>query len=63
MKVSVYKGPEGKLSVLVQASVGGGLAPVVVPEVTLENIQEKVRPLVVAMRRPKRTQQPEPPQT
>lgn len=53
MKVSVYKGPEGKLSVLVQASPGKGRPPVVIPEVTLQNIQEKVLPLVEAMRKPK----------
>lgn len=54
MKVSIYKGPEGTLSVLAQASPGAGLVPVVIPLVTIEDIQEKVRPVVDAMRPPKR---------
>lgn len=51
MKVSVYKDEEGKLSVLVQASVGVGLAPILVGEITPGNVVEKVLPVVKSMRR------------
>lgn len=57
MKVSVYKGLEGAMSVLVQASPGAGRTPVVIEGITRENIQEKVLPVVVAMRLPKPLQQ------
>lgn len=54
MKVSVYPIEEGGFKVLVQASPGSGLAPVLVQGVTQENIKGKVLPVVAAMRRPKR---------
>lgn len=50
MKVSVYKSQEGALSVLVQASVGKGLAPIMIGGITLENLKGKVRPVIDAMR-------------
>lgn len=53
MKVSVYKDEEGSLSVLVQASLGEARAPILVGGVTLENIQEKVLPVIEAIRAPR----------
>lgn len=53
MKVSVYLGPGGALSVLVQPSPGKGRPPVMIPGVTLENLTSKVSPVVEAMRKPK----------
>lgn len=57
MKVSVYKGLDGALSVLVQASVGKGLAPVMVGGITLKNFQGKVLPVIDAMRSAKKPNQ------
>lgn len=53
MKVSVYRSEEGNLSVLVQASPGKGLAPVVLSDVTSDNVKERVKAAVDAMRGPK----------
>ncbi len=53
MKVSIYKGPEGRLTALVQSTPGKGRAPVVLNDITAENVLEKVRPVVDAMRLPR----------
>lgn len=53
MKVSVYVDEKGRLDVLVQASPGKGRSPVIVSDVTLENIVGMVGPIVTQMRRPK----------
>lgn len=58
MRVSVYRLPEGKMSVLVEASTGRGLSPVMVEGVTSENVVHKVLPLVTQMRRPKTVEVP-----
>lgn len=50
MKVSVYKEDGGALSVLLEASPGKGLAPVLVRGVTLDNITDKVSVEVEKMR-------------
>lgn len=57
MKVLVYKLETGGFSVLVQASPGKGRAPVVLNDVTLENIKGRVLPAVEAARRPKKQEQ------
>lgn len=53
MKVSVYKEDKGKQFVLVQATTGSGLPPVVLPNITKENLRELVFAEVTRMRRPK----------
>lgn len=53
MKVSVYKEDEGRQSVLVQATPGSGLPPVVLPNVTRENLRELVLAEVTRMRSPR----------
>lgn len=55
MRVSVYKLENGRQDVLVEASPGSGLAPVLIPNVTKEDIKSRVLPVVVEMRRPKQT--------
>ena len=60
MKISIYKGREGVLSALVQASVGKGRPPVVLQGITRENVREKILPLVVKMRQPKEAEQTKP---
>lgn len=59
MKVSVYRLDGGGLSVLVQASVGKGRAPVLLQGITPENVVEKVLPVVAAFRGPKKPRQEE----
>lgn len=54
MRVSVFKDEKGELSVLIQASVGRGLAPVLIKDITQENLRSKVLPVVAEMRRPKK---------
>ena len=51
MRVSIYKRENGQLDVLVEASVGRGLGPVVIQDVTPRDIKEKVLPTIQAMRR------------
>lgn len=58
MKVSVYKLETGGLTVLVQSSPGKGRAPVLLSDVTLENIKGRVLPLVEELRGPKQPQVP-----
>lgn len=53
MKVSVYKLDGGGLAVLVQASPGKGKTPVLLQEITPENIKSRVGPLLVEMGRPR----------
>ena len=53
MKVSVYAREDGLMDVLLQASAGKGLPPVLVQGVTADNTVEKVGPAIDAMRRPK----------
>lgn len=50
MKVSVYKGPDGELSVLLQASPGRGRAPVVLSNIDRARIKELVGPEIDKMR-------------
>lgn len=51
MRLSVYKGVLGELSVLVEASLGTGKPPVALPRITLENFEERVLPVIEAQRR------------
>jgi len=50
MKVSVYKSPDGRMDILVQASPGSGKSPVVVPNVTRDNLVERLGPVIDAQR-------------
>ncbi len=50
MKVSIYKLPNGKMDALVEAAVGHGKAPVLVQDVTGENIKERILPVIVHQR-------------
>lgn len=51
MKVSVYVLPEGRRDVLIQASPGSGLAPVLLQEVPRGKVSELILPVVLEMRR------------
>ena len=53
MKVSIYKHEDGKMSALVQASVGKGLPPVVIQGITPENVEEKIAATVAELRKPR----------
>lgn len=50
MRVRVFIGKEGILSVLVEPSRGKGLVPVVIQDVKLGEVVEKVGPTISAMR-------------
>jgi hypothetical protein len=54
----VYLHDNGEMSVLVEASLGKGRAPVILQQVTAENVVARVLPLVKQMARPK-AEQPE----
>lgn len=56
MRVSVYKLEDGKMDVLVESTPGKGRSPVMLPDVTREDVVERVLPLVTQMRRPKGAQ-------
>lgn len=51
MKLSIYKGERGELSVLVEASLGTGKPPVALSGITEENFVARVLPVVEAQRR------------
>lgn len=46
MKVTLYKGKAGKLSILVEAAIGHGKPPVLIPEVTRENLRGLLAPVL-----------------
>lgn len=50
MRVSVYKLEDGRMDILVEASVGHGKAPVVVQNVAHEDVVRRVGPVIVAQR-------------
>lgn len=50
MKVSVYRLPEGRVDVMVEASPGNGKAPVVLQDVKADDFTSKVLPVVEAQR-------------
>lgn len=56
MKVSVYKLEGGGMSVMVESSPGKGRAPVLLQDITPENIAAKVLPVIQQLRRPKGAQ-------
>ena len=56
MRVSVYKLDDGAMAVLVEASPGRGLSPVMLSDVTPENVEGRLTPLIEEMRRPRQTQ-------
>lgn len=62
MKVSVYKDLGSGMSILVQASIGKGLAPVMIPGITRGNLAAKLLPVLDGMRRGKRVDPAQPPQ-
>lgn len=51
MKVSVYLMEEGKMAVLVEAALGKGLSPLMIRDITPENVLEKVGPAIETYRR------------
>ncbi len=53
MLVSVYKVADGVLDVLVQASPGKGLSPVLLQAITSVDVVERVGKLVEEVRRPR----------
>lgn len=50
MKVSIYKLPEGRIDIMVEASPGNGKAPVVLQRVTKATVVEKVLPVLEAQK-------------
>lgn len=60
MKVSIYPIAGGTVDVLVQATPGKGLSPVVLLGLTRENLKTEVGKIVADMRRPKVPAQPKP---
>lgn len=53
MRISVYRLEDGEMAVLGESTPGKGRAPVMLPDITLGNIKEKVGALVTQLRRPK----------
>lgn len=60
MKVSIYPLAGGVVDVLVQATPGKGLSPVVLQGLTRENLEAEVGKIVADMRRPRVPAQPKP---
>lgn len=52
VKVYVYKLENGRRDVLVEPTLGNGKAPVLLKEVTSEDILDRVLPVIVEARRP-----------
>lgn len=50
MKVSVYKLPEGRIDIMVEAAPGHGKAPVVLQRVTKEDLVDRVLPVLAAQK-------------
>lgn len=46
MRISIYKDEEGELSVLVEAAVGHGKPPIVIPRVTKATLREQLLPVI-----------------
>lgn len=59
MRVLVYKGEKGALSVFVVPSLGKGRAPVLIQAITPGNVAELVLPVILAMRKPREPRQAE----
>jgi hypothetical protein len=57
MKVMVYLMDNREMAVLVLASPGKGLAPVMLSDITLENIEARTLPVIAAARRGRLTQE------
>lgn len=55
MRVSVYKADDGRLSIWVEPSLGRGLPPVLLRNVTEKNVKEALLPVVERLRRPEVT--------
>lgn len=53
MRVSIYKQEDGSMSAMVEASPGKGRPPVLIQDITGENVTARVAPVIDAMRRPK----------
>lgn len=60
MKVSIYKLPEGRIDIMVEAATGHGKAPVVLQGITKSTLAERIAPVLVAQqgRRKERPQGP-----
>ena len=54
MRVHIYKRDEGQLTVMVEPTHGKGLPPVLLENVTAENVAEVVGPVIAAARAPGR---------
>ena len=50
MKVSVFKLPDGRIDIMVEASPGHGKSPVVLQNVTRANLVEALGPVLDAQR-------------
>lgn len=50
MKVSVYKLPDGRIDLMVEAAPGNGKAPVVLQNVNKGNLVEQLTPVLEAQR-------------
>ena len=50
MRVTTYKAQEGKFPVLVEPAVGKGLPPVVLNDVTVETLKERLAPALRQIR-------------
>lgn len=50
MKVSIYKLPEGRIDLMVEASTGHGKAPVVLLKITKDNLAAQLAPVLDALR-------------
>lgn len=60
MKVSIYKGDGPPFAILLEASPGKGRPPVLLPQVSIEDLVGTVGPEIAAMRLPKGVSPAEP---
>lgn len=61
MRIHIFKRADGSLSVMLEPSIGKGLAPVLLQDITPDNVTEKVLPEVEKMRLPRAPRQAGPP--
>lgn len=50
MKVSIFKLPDGRIDIMVEAAVGHGKPPVVLQDVTRETLRERLAPVLATQK-------------
>lgn len=56
MRVSIYKLPEGRIDILVEAAVGHGKPPITLQKVTRETLRDRLNPVLEVQRGRRKSQ-------